>query len=53
MHRERDGIRNEVQYDLYRQGRKKKRCVTTPCDEMFRSFDGAVGGDEVGDDEMS
>jgi hypothetical protein len=30
MSHEIDDIRNEVQYDLYRQGRiKKKRCVTT------------------------
>jgi hypothetical protein len=30
MSHERDGKENEVQYDLYRQGRiKKKRCVTT------------------------
>jgi len=29
MHHERVGKENVVEYDLYRQGRKKKRCVTT------------------------
>ena len=30
----------------------KRKDAGPPCDEMFWSFDGAVGGDEVRNDEM-
>ena len=51
MHHERDGKESVVEYDRYRQGRRKKRCVTTaPCDKMFWSFDLSLSVDKIGND---
>ena len=53
MRHERDGIGNVVEYDLYIIVRDvKRKDAGPPCDEMFWSFDGAIGGDEVRNDEM-